>query len=513
MMRSLFSGVSALKNHQVRMDVIGNNIANVNTIGFKSSRVTFRDILSQTLQAASSPQGGRGGTNPMQIGLGMALGAIETDHTQGSPEVTGRQTDMSIEGNGFFILSDGPRRFYTRAGLFGVDRDGTLISSVNGMKVMGWPAVNGVIDTNRDIGTLEIPMGKTISPIPTTTVKFGGNLDSRMKGLWELSKSEITVGGEKFSVEITEGADFGEWTLTITSQTDPAQTGSVTLSYEDDGSGNLVLKSDSQTLAVGTPGVSFDIEDVVGTPTTAGGLSIRETGTTGTPLSTATLQPPQVTQTVDVFDSLGNTHSVNFVFTKIDVGNDTSTWKWEAKGGGEETSGEVTFDAKGNLVSVSGAPLHFEPAGANPVEIMPDFAAVVQNASEGTLVFKSQDGYPQGTLIDYSVDESGIIIGEYSNGLTENLGQIATAVFSNPVGLLRAGDTTFVVSANSGEPEVGQPGRGANGKVTPGSLEMSNVDLSQQFTDMIITQRGFQANSRIITTSDEMLQELVNLKR
>lgn len=117
MMRSLFSGVSALKNHQVRMDTIGNNIANVNTVGFKSSRVTFRDILSQTLQAASSPQGGRGGVNPMQIGLGMALGAIETDHTQGSPEVTGRQTDMSIEGNGFFILSDGPRRFYTRAGL------------------------------------------------------------------------------------------------------------------------------------------------------------------------------------------------------------------------------------------------------------------------------------------------------------------------------------------------------------------------------------------------------------
>ncbi len=144
---------------------------------------------------------------------------------------------------------------------------------------------------------------------------------------------------------------------------------------------------------------------------------------------------------------------------------------------------------------------------------MPDFTAVVQNASEGTLVFKSQDGYPQGTLIGYSVDESGTIIGEYSNGLTESLGQIATAVFSNPVGLLRAGDTTFVVSANSGEPEVGQPGRGANGKLTPGSLEMSNVDLSQEFTDMIITQRGFQANSRIITTSDEMLQELVNLKR
>ena len=144
---------------------------------------------------------------------------------------------------------------------------------------------------------------------------------------------------------------------------------------------------------------------------------------------------------------------------------------------------------------------------------MPDFAAVVQNAAEGTLVFESQNGYPQGTLVGFSVDEAGNIIGEYSNGLTEVLGQIAIAAFNNPMGLSRAGDTTYVMSANSGEPKVGQPSTGPRGKITPGSLEMSNVDLSQEFTDMIVTQRGFQANSRIITTSDEMLQELVNLKR
>ena len=180
MMRSLFSGVSALKNHQIRMDVIGNNIANVNTVGFKSSRVTFRDILNQTMKAASSPQGGRGGVNPMQIGLGMALGSIDVNHSQGSPEVTGRQTDMAIEGNGFFILSDGDRHYYTRAGLFGLDKDGTLVSSVNGMKVMGWKAVNGEIDPKKDVETLVIPMGTTITPIATSSVKFSGNLDSRM---------------------------------------------------------------------------------------------------------------------------------------------------------------------------------------------------------------------------------------------------------------------------------------------------------------------------------------------
>ena len=505
MMRSLFSGVSALKNHQIRMDVIGNNIANVNTIGFKSSQVTFRDILSQTLQAASSPQGGRGGVNPMQIGLGMALGAIETDHTQGSPEVTGRQTDMSIEGNGFFVLSDGSRRFYTRAGLFGVERDGSLISSINGMKVMGWKATGGIIDINRELEPLEIPMGKTINPIATTTVKFGGNLDSRLNGLWELDNSVITdTSDARYDVEITEEDEFGKWKLAITSQMDPTVSDSFELSYV---AGQLEAQ-----LLTGPGTTTFNII-ANGEQTKIGSVTIEESGKTD-PVATATLRPPQITQTVDVFDSLGNTHSVNFIFTKTRVTDDTSTWQWEAIGAaGTDGEGTVTFDARGNMVSVSGDPLQFHPEGANPVQIMPDLAAVVQNAAEGTLVFKSQDGYPQGTLIGYSVDESGTIIGEYSNGLTEALGQVATAVFSNPGGLLRAGDTTFVMSANSGEPEVGQPGRGANGKLTPGSLEMSNVDLSREFTDMIITQRGFQANSRIITTSDEMLQELVNLKR
>lgn len=406
MMRSLFSGVSALKNHQVRMDVIGNNIANVNTVGFKSSRVTFRDTLNQTLRAASSPQGGRGGINPMQIGLGMTLGAIQTDHTQGSPESTGRQTDIAIEGNGFFILSDGPRRFYTRAGLFDVGGDGSLISSVNGMKVMGWNAdANGTIDAEQGVEPIFVPMGQTIEPIATTEIRFGGNLDSRM--------------------------EVGE----------------------------------------------------------------------------------SVTQTVDVFDSLGDTHSITLTFTKKDTA--TNTWGWTATGpaGTNVVANDIVFATNGDLQSADWGTITFDSPGAETVTIKPNFIGVVQNASEGTLVFKSQDGYPQGTMVGYNVNDSGVIIGEYSNGLTKNVGQIATAVFGNPGGLLRVGDTAFSVSANSGEPEIGRPGSGANGKLSPGALEMSNVDLSEQFTDMIITQRGFQANSRIITTSDEMLQELVNLKR
>ena len=498
MMRSLFSGVSALKNHQIRMDVIGNNIANVNTVGFKSSRVTFRDILSQTMKAASAPQEGRGGVNPMQIGLGMALGSIDVNHSQGSPEVTGRQTDMAIEGNGFFILSDGDRHYYTRAGLFGLDKDGSLVSSVNGMKVMGWKATNGQIDPDGDLKSLVIPIGTTIKPIATSSVKFSGNLDSRMNWEWKLGETEFEYNDTTYKVEITENG-FGNWQLFLKDQDGETQHGPFTIELKD---GELVFSDGRTARNVGRTGLRLSLS--------AGGLTILkdDSGSYVTALEVPT-EIAQVTQTVDVFDSLGNSHAVSFVITKIDV----NTWRWEAFGGGSSTSGTIIFDNTGGIHSITGEPLRFQPAGANEVQIMPDFAAVVQNAAEGTLVFESQNGYPQGTLVGFSVDEAGNIIGEYSNGLTEVLGQIAIAAFNNPMGLSRAGDTTYVMSANSGEPKVGQPSTGPRGKITPGSLEMSNVDLSQEFTDMIVTQRGFQANSRIITTSDEMLQELVNLKR
>ncbi|NLA57315.1 MAG: flagellar hook protein FlgE [Firmicutes bacterium] len=507
MMRSLFSGVSALKNHQIRMDVIGNNIANVNTVGFKSSRVTFRDILSQTMKAASAPQGGRGGVNPIQIGLGMALGSIDVNHGQGSPEVTGRQTDMSIEGNGFFILSDGDRQYYTRAGLFGVDQDGSLVSSVNGMKVMGWKAINGQVDSKGALQELVIPMGITIKPIATSSVKFSGNLDSRVDWDWNLGEAEFSYENAVYSVKIARNStEPGKWELTIAQKEkddgSPSSTAEVVF---DEATGRLFLPTTSVSVpGAGDSSKQFTLE------LTDQGLTIKDASNNN--LFTASVGYPQVTQTVDVFDSLGNSHAVSFVLTKIGV----NTWHWQAScdvvpaSGG---TGTIVFDNTGGIQSITGDPLVFTPEGANPMQIMPDFSALVQNAAEGTLVFESQNGYPQGTLVGFSVDEAGNIIGEYSNGLTEVLGQIAIAVFNNPAGLSRAGDTTYVMSANSGEPKIGQPGTGPRGKITPGSLEMSNVDLSQEFTDMIITQRGFQANSRIITTSDEMLQELVNLKR
>lgn len=504
MMRSLFASVSALKNHQLRMDVIGNNIANVNTVGFKSSRVVFQEILSQTLRASTSPQEDRGGLNPRQVGLGMMLGAIETNHTQGSMETTGKMTDMAIEGDGFFILKDGSRRYYTRAGVFGVDKSGSLVSDINGMKVMGWKAINGKIDTNQELTVLEIPIGKISDPKATTTIEFGGNLEADLNGELTFPASMTVKDGDgndcTFSIKLEEDG-FNKWEWTVDSTANVAMTPSPgTITRDSDGN-YTISPTDFQIDNGGSP-VQLTLRQ------SGDGLELYNS-TTGEVVATAPYIPPEIVQTVDVFDSLGNTHTVTATFEKIDV----NTWKWTMTGGDSSTTGTIVFDTSGRVEQVTGNPLQFSPEGAATVSIMPDFSEVVQNANESSLVVKSQDGYPAGTLESFSVNETGTVIGEYSNGRTEELGQVALASFTNPTGLLKAGDTVFAESTNSGMAEVGQAGSGGRGKITPGALEMSNVDLSREFTNMIITQRGFQANSRVITTSDEMLQELVNLKR
>src|SRR5690606_20258960 len=204
MMRSLFAGVSALRYHQVRMDVIGNNIANVNTIGYKGSRVTFKELLSQTIRDASAPQGNRGGINPTQIGLGVDLGAITTYHTQGNPQVTGIATDLTIQGDGFFILANGPERFYTPAGMFDIDSAGNLVSLTTGLKVLGWVAdETGRIDTNAPLREVVIPKGATIDPLATTGITYEGNLDSRVNGSWTLPQSTFVIEQNGQSVELT----------------------------------------------------------------------------------------------------------------------------------------------------------------------------------------------------------------------------------------------------------------------------------------------------------------------
>lgn len=414
MMRSLFAGVSGLQNHQVRMDVIGNNIANVNTVGFKYSRATFKEALSQTLAAASAPQGNRGGVNAQQVGLGSRLGSIDVIHTQGGTQSSSSETDLAIEGNGFFILVDGDKRYYTRAGMFEFDGTGTLTSKLNGLPVLGYlPDATGNISSNTtQLMKIQITEDvRSITPQATTEVVLSGNISSALN----------------------------------------------------------------------------DGESVVRIAT--------------------------------VYDVNGDTHRVLITFTKTGLNN----WSWTARletDDPSESRGDGTIEFNDNgTISAGHTGTVTIPAGALPLVestdlvFTLDFNGVRQFADETSVAVLRQDGLPKGELDGISIDRSGTLIGSYSNGLIKELGRIALARFENPPGLLKVGDTMFAESVNSGDAVIGMANTSGLGAIMSNSLEMSNVDLSNEFTEMIITQRGFQANSRIITSTDEMLQELVNLKR
>ena len=401
-MRSLFSGVSGLLSHQTRMDVIGNNIANVNTVGFKASRVTFADMLYETLRSATRPTEERGGTNPRQVGLGVQIGSIDVLHTAGNLQPTGLTTDLAIRGNGFFVVLDGSEQLYTRAGVFDFDQEGWLVSKATGMRVGGWNAVDGVVNPNGPIQAIQIASDQTLPARATTEVVLEGNL----------------------SVEASEAV-----------------------------------------------------------------------------------------RSIAVYDSLGRRQEVIIKFTK----NWGNTWKWEAFYNDRSTGwmGNITFSATGQPPSDAVGEVSFIPVegGAELVTFTIDFSRLTQYAAPTEVNVRSQNGFPPGYLEEVRIDASGVITGIFSNGLTQTLAQIALATFPNPGGLEQVGDTAFRASNNSGMARIGTPGTGDRGVIAAGNLEMSNVDLSEEFASMIVTQRGFQANSRIITTSDEMLQELVNLKR
>ena len=419
MMRSMYAAVSGLRNHQTRMDVIGNNIANVNTVGFKKSRVTFQDAFSQILRGASRPQQGRGGTNPMQVGLGMVLGTVDTIHTKGNSQSTGNMTDLAIDGEGYFMVNSGTGSlYYTRAGAFRFDSEGNFVNP-SGLRVQGW--------------YLDEQGNRLSGP--------GGSLDPTA------APSDLSVRGN----------------LT---KSPPKATSSVCFT------GNLHADA--------AAGDSF-------------------------------------TRNFTVYDKLGNPYSVTFEFTKSTT--QVNQWEWRALPASQTgtATGTLEFDADGNLVSGGSATLNFDPgtsADAVCTQTI-DFTGITQYSDPKgeSIMAVVQDGYSFGDLEELTVDASGVVSGSYSNGVSRPLFQVALATFSNPAGLLGKGGSLYAVSNNSGEPQIEVPGKGKAGAISPSSLEMSNVDLSEEFTDMIVTQRGFQANSRVITVSDELLQELVNLKR
>ncbi len=541
MMRSMYASVSGLKVHQTMMDVIGNNISNVNTIGYKGSRVTFKEMLNQTLRGASAPdmEQGKGGTNPLQVGLGVSLGSIDADMTSGNLLPTSKQSDVAIQGDGFFIVSDGQQDYYTRVGSFSFDKEGYLYSSINGYRVQGW-----VADERGNLGTIgpdnitDIVLDKSMTPQSTQFIDYEGNLNAAAENKMEFSPSKVKVtnaGGDSdtISISLKKTEDYNRWEFELTCD-DPTS--------EINGSGDNSLMG---YIALNADGEVISIEDGSGNDLIASGIQIDVKGsgdianialpTAGNDLNEVVFLSGDVedmsakyelnaqrTITANVYDTLGKQHAVSFTMVK------TNHNRWELREDSVQVSDGsqpgagflggvdphiITFDDFGEITGGQNLDLTFTPFGGGADQtIRLDFTALTQFEGNMTADFGTIDGYPQGDFQSFVIDPSGTITGSFSNGQTKVLAKVSMAMFSNPAGLTRDGEL-FTVSNNSGLPRIGEPGVNGRGSLAPGNLEMSNVDLAQQFTDMITSQRGFQANSKIITTSDEMLQQVVNMKR
>ncbi len=457
MMRSLFSGVSGLKNHQTRMDVIGHNISNVNTYGYKSTRVTFQDMLSQTVAGAAKPEANRGGVNPKQVGLGMTVASIDRLFTQGSLQTTGNQTDVAISGDGFFVVADGDKQFYTRAGTFGVDKDGTLVNPANGLKVQGWKATldadgNKIVRTNGAVEDIVIPVYSKINAKETNNVRYKCNLDARSN----IIPPEATAR-MRSSAGVTTNIDVYD---------NLGETHRLTMTMWKTGSNQWTA---SAAVSGSSTPVTIDVP--------AGGGQANQAN----PSSRMNLR----------FSPDGKLISAS-----------------DASSPDELNQGNLLVNANYRVPgdpNVRTIKLNLGQAGV--------LSGITQFSSPSTTKAVEQDGFAMGYMESFNIDNSGMITGVYSNGTKQAVGQLALSVFTNPQGLTAAGENLFEMSNNSGLANTGPASQAGRGKIVAGSLEMSNVDLSDQFTDMIITQRGFQANSRTITTSDQMLQELLSLKR
>ena len=508
MMRALYSGVSGLKVHQTKMDVIGNNISNVNTIGFKSSNVTFADVLYQTSSNATGPnaESGRAGQNAMQIGLGAGVSSIATTvDSVGGSQRTDNPFDIMIEGDGFFVVNNGDGNLFTRAGSFMVDANGTLCNA-SGYAVMGWQVdPNNPDQTVQDnVSALRImsPANQYSEPEATTAVHFSGNIDSADTAFdsetgkltnftfYDKLGRSYTANLKLEQIEGDDGAKLqNQYAVTITDVLD-SNGDSIFVNYDE--LTDTYTVRENVTLTFG--GVTYEAET-----TDDGGYVINadETGDAGVVLA---FNP-----------SSGK-------FTSVTVGGDAP----ETTTGEEENFNSLEFN-----LSIEDE--EFEDPTAegdvttNPFEIIDvDFSTLTMYAQSGTTKIEPTkgdlDGYGNGrsagNMKGVTVDNLGMIYGVYDNGTSRLLGQIVVATFANPSGVEAVGGSLFATTQNSGEFDgIGESIDSSGCKFYTGLVEMYNVDLYVEFTKIITTQRCFQGNSRIITTSDTLLEELINLKR
>lgn len=640
MLMSLYTSVSGMRANLTALNVFGNNISNVNSIAFKGGRVTFRETLVQTLQGARRPTDTLGGTNPVQLGLGMGIGSVDSILSQGILQRTGLETDLGINGEGFFIVSDGAREYYTRAGAFTYDQAGNYVDPTTGYIVQGIMAnAEGVIAPSGTIENIQLPFGIKVPAMATSELTLGCNLDASATTSQATLNDAGTTGINLVNGTASDGAG-GTHTITITGTNATHSTasgsnlldpggldGTETLAslgvtdFSDftisvDGAAPVAISGLSGTSTVqdlmtaingAAPGVRASIEggEVVltrvyagdgtvynvatsngadgnisrqifgaavgsafvansGTASTLaaqdvftptdkpalapeslslvadsvtglitgiagiGGSGVEATATAGLAAGTVVIDTAATEHYTSVitYDSLGVAHNLTLRFTRSPGVNE---WYWEASLDGDEViaggqSGTVTFFDDGSLNQFgfdNGATaISFDPGtGAGAVQISLNagtgggFDGITQFASPFSTTVRSQNGYGMGNLIDVSIDGTGIISGVFSNGMTRPLAQIVLAKFNNPAGLEKTDNGLFVESSNSGLAIRGKPGEVVFASLSPGSLEMSNVDLAEEFVDMIVAQRGLQASARVLSASDEMLAEVVNLTR
>lgn len=570
MMRSLYSGVAGLKTHQTRMDVIGNNIANVNTTAYKSSSMTFSELMSQTTQKASGANAttGVGGTNAKQIGLGVKAGAINTAiTTQGSAQSTGNPFDIMITGDNFFVVSNGSENFFTRDGSFYVDGAGNLAMTSTGYNVMGWGVDETTGNIKQDTVTalrIMSAANMTYPPEATTQANISGILDENDKDVTSANGKTVNLNffdargysyTAKFTFKQSSGTASNEYSMELTklldstgaeidiskvkfgdNSTQTLQT-PVTFAgdtYEWDGK-QLKTKADKKVVA--DLSVAFADGSLIDTSNDAAAakaqqetldaiaaaygyegstdefLKLYQKDAKGTEVTVETMLGNMAKTTTAQGDLVLTTDKDKPMtmdgrfFEGVKVIFDTDTGKLKQVGS------NVT-DFKTNV--------DFTPLGGNFSNITIDLSECTNYDNKGTSTIGATSGDLDGLgtgrrlgdMIGVFIQKDGMIYASYDNGMTKLLGQIATAAFANASGLEKQGDNLYSATLNSGEFDgIGVDITAGGGYMSPGQLEMSNVDLSSEFTEMITTQRGFQANSRIITVSDTLLEELTNLKR
>ncbi|RKY25715.1 MAG: hypothetical protein DRP62_00525 [Planctomycetota bacterium] len=553
---ALSAGVTGLQAHQKMLDIAGNNLANVNTIAFKSSRITFSELLSETIKKASQPTSTVGGTNPQQMGSGVGVSGIAPNMAQGNIVNTGNPLDLALEGEGYFVLSDGSQNIYTRAGAFAVDANSNLVDPATGYTVQRIGSV-GESDGFQTAGDsdISVPYDVAMAANATTEVKVTGNLSA--DATLPTTQTNVLTSDIAYTVDngtaaslTSKIADLDQYSGTLTSGTitiagyDPngdAYTSDLTLSVDADTTlGDLV---DQLNTVLGSNATASLSNGKIKVTDAASGYSKSDInfsytgdGTLTTPgyFEVSTVGGDEVKSiNITVYDSQGGKHVLSGAFVRTDTAN---TWDMvltsitgdiDGINFGDRRIEGIEFDAGdgsySGLNSTTGDTAQFKVTFAHDTSTPQTLAmslgtvgqldGLTQFAGNSTAVAREQDGYEAGMLSTVSVNNEGILIGAFSNGIKKNIATIQIALFQNTSGLENIGGGYFIPSANSGEAVATQAMTGGAGTVHGGALEKSNADVASEFVNMIQAQNGFQANARTIRVANDILRELTSLIR